>query len=148
MQKAALPSPTRRVMLTGLAGGIVAAGLLTVPRIRDQRAKRGEDRKFAGKRQPLLQASVEQWTSEIGSTFYAGTEAGALALTLISVAALPVVGKRPGALRATPFEVVFEAAGRQKVPAGDRLYPMRHSEYGDFHLYFSPSESKLKAIFN
>lgn len=149
MQNTTLPLPTRRIVLAGLGGSVAGAAILTVPLIGHRGAQRYDaSKKFEGKRQPLLQATVEQWTSEIGSIFYAGTEAGALALKLISVSAVAVVGSRPGALRAKPFEVVFEAVGKRKIPAGDRLYPMRHAQYGDFHLYFSPSGRTLKAIFN
>lgn len=148
MSKVALPTPTRRTMLAGLAGGAAAVGLASIPAARNRADPDSKRNSFAGKRVPLDQASVEQWQAEVGSTFYAGTEAGAMALKLVSVVALPISGVRPAQLRAQPFEVTFEAVGSAVVPKGDRTYPLRHSAYGDFQLFFNHTGKALKAIFN
>ena len=148
MSKRAISPASRRTVLTGLALSGAAAVVMALPVLRDSAGKNSSAPRFSGRRKPLPQASYEQWTSEIGSIFYAATEAGAFALTLTTVTALPVVGKRPASLRARPFEVTFEAVAGKALPAGDRLYPLRHDAYGDFQLYFSSVDKALKATFN
>lgn len=136
-------------MLAGMAGGAAAVGLVVAPRVAGApQHRKSPERPFEGRRRPLIQADVAQWTSEIGSTFYVGTEAGALALKLVSVAALPHSSGRPAALRSIPFEAVFEAEGNRTLPVGDRTYPVRHPEYRDLHLFFSHTGTSLRAIFN
>lgn len=149
MSKIVLSSPSRRTVLLAIAGGgAVVGGTLTVPGLREPRSDPPIRPRFSGTRKPLPAASFEQWQSEVGSVFYVATEIGALAVTLIEVAALPVVGRRPALLRTQPFELRFDAAVGTKLPAGDQLYNLRHANYGDFRLYFRAVDEALFADFN
>ncbi len=148
MSKTVSSSTTRRTVLLGLAGGGAAAGMMAVPALQDARNDAPTAPHFAGTRKPLPAASYEQWQSVVGSVFYVATEVGALAVTLIEVAKLPVVGPRPAFLRAKPFELRFDAEIGARLPAGDQLYNVRHSTYGDFGLYFGTVREALIANFN
>lgn len=149
MPKTTLPAPSRRTVLLGLAaGGVAAGGALTVPGMREVANDRPGAPRFTGQRKPLPDASFEQWQSEVGSIFYIATEAGALAITLIEVDAVPVVGSRPAFLRTQPFELRFDAERGARLPAGDKLYSMRHAKYDDFGLYFGTVGEAFIANFN
>ena len=148
MSTTAFPSTTRRTIVLSLAGSAFAAGLLSVAETRKTRRNASAAPRIFGKKAQMAQASFEQWRSEVGSLFFASTEAGPVALKLVSVTALPIVGIRPSTLRAQPFEAKFKPEGSVGLPAGDRLYPVRHVGHGTFHLYFSSAGEALKALFN
>lgn len=148
MLKPAFLSPSRRAVMLSLAGSAVAAGLLSVSDVRNTRRNGTARPRIFGKKATMAEADFEQWNAAVGSSFFAITEAGAIALKLVSVTALPIVGSRPASLRRQPFEAEFSPEGDAKLPVGDRLYLMRQPGNGTFHLYFSPAHKALKAMFN
>jgi hypothetical protein len=135
-------------MVFSLAGGAVAGGLIAVSDPRKSSSDAARAPRPFGKQSAMAEASFEQWQSQVGSLFFASTEAGPMAIRLVSVVSLPIIGTRPSALRKQPFEAHFETEGSASLPAGDRLYPVRHAGHGTFNLYFSAAGKTLKALFN
>lgn len=148
MTNPAFPAPTRRTIVFSLAGSAIATGLLSISETRKTRRDTAAEPRTYGKKSPMAEASFEQWSAAIGSLFFASTEAGPIALKLLSVTGLPIVGSRPSTLRKQPFEALFEPEGSERLPAGDRLYSVRHPGHGTFNLYFSATHETLKALFN
>lgn len=140
-------SPTRRTVVFSLAGTAASACLLSASESKKPLSGASPRNYFAATA-PMASASVGQWQAEVGSLFFASTEAGAVALRLASVTALPIVGVRPPGLRPQPFEAHFELEGHNSVPLADRLYAVRHPAHGSFKLFFSSAGTAMKAMFN
>jgi hypothetical protein len=94
----------------------------------------------------LSQAEMEEWTTQIGSTFTVG---GGYALQLAGVQPLQSGGERPAELRDRAFAAVFDVTRGSSMPA-DLIYTVSHPQYGPLQLMLSATGDprRMLAVFN
>jgi hypothetical protein len=136
---------SRRGLMTALGGAAAAgAALLAAPH------RAAITRKVANlvRGQPifssfflsLADASVEQWSEQVGSIFSVG---GGTTLKLVGVTALSSPGPRPAQVsRSRAFVAKFDVQNNQTM-AGDLIYTANHASYGAFRIFLSASPDPL-----
>jgi hypothetical protein len=134
----ALTPVSRRKLLGGLALAATAAGANAAPVLRLAPAGRGTSFRS------LAHAGVEAWAKQIGDEFRIRTENGVQSLVLAEVRPLGRLAGHKGRDRA--FALAFRSAGRP-LPAGNRIYPLAHAQYGKLDIFFGPAGDRLVAIF-
>ena len=94
----------------------------------------------------LSQAEMEEWSTQIGSTFAVG---GGYALKLAGVRPMLSEGERPAELRDRAFAAVFDVTRGRAMP-GNLIYTVSHPQYGPLQLFLSETSSprQMIAIFN
>jgi hypothetical protein len=98
----------------------------------------------------LADASVEQWSEQVGSIFSVG---GGATLKLVGVTALSSPGPRPaGVGRSRAFLAKFDVQNGGTM-AGDLIYAASHPRYGAFRIFLSASPDpllphRMTALFN
>ena len=149
MERAASLLSRRRVVI-GLAGGVVAAMVATPllrpsaePRVRRLLASNALTRRFLS----LAHAEQGEWTAQVGSHFSVD---GGYRLRLAGVRPLQSSGARPDHVsRDRAFVAVFDVLGGMTM-AGDLIYSVAHPQYGRLPLYLTTSDNprRMLAVFN
>jgi hypothetical protein len=146
---------SRRGLMTAVGGAAAAgAALLAAPHRaaiarRVTNLVRGQPI-FSSFFLSLADASVEQWSEQIGSIFSVG---GGATLKLVGVTALSSPGPRPAQVsRSRAFLAKFDVQNGGTM-AGDLIYTASHSSYGAFRIFLSASPDpllphRMTALFN
>jgi hypothetical protein len=153
--KSTTKAVSRRQMLAAAAVGAVAVGAAAAPMLSLSWLRR-DDRRFNSwwSRQSLAleRSGIEEWTRQVGTGFLLVAEAGPLPAKLVSVKAFPSSGRRPrDVTRNRAFAAVFDVDGT--LPAGNRIYSLRHPQFGAMDVFFSApggigTATRIEAVFN
>lgn len=144
---------TRRRILAALGLGGAAAATIAAPPLplswtRKSAAGSWWDRSAGS----LAHGAMDEWRSQIGSSFLVDGENGRATLKLVAVQPLNSKGRRPRSLgRDRAFAAVFEADGQG--PSGDRTYSVDHQSRGKIDIFMgaanlSGAKPRLEAVFN
>jgi hypothetical protein len=101
----------------------------------------------------LARGGMEDWQSQIGTSFSVKADSGAASLRLVEVQPLNSKGPRPASLgRDRAFAAVFEA-GDGAMPPSDGIYTMEHETHGELAVFMTVGNggaavTRLEAVFN
>ena len=149
MEQVRATTSRRNILITigaAAAGAVALLGTTFRPAVTRQARKVLSATPLTRGMLSLSQAEMEEWSSQIGSTFTVG---GGYALQLAGVQPLQSEGERPSSLRERAFAAVFDVARGGSLP-GDLIYTVSHPQYGPLQLFLSATGNprRMIAVFN
>jgi hypothetical protein len=144
---------SRRRILAALGLGGAAAAVSAAPPLPLSWTRKADGGSWWDRsRGSLERGAMEEWRSQVGTSFSVDGENGATSLKLVKVEPRNSKGRRPSSLgRDRAFAAVFEADGN--APAGDRTYALAYDGHGTVDVFMTGanragSKMVLEAVFN